>query len=100
MWRGEWVQHVTGGMGAACYGAWGGKGVQARLLGQLNGDLTRLRQTACHASVVNEARAGAGGRRERVHAADGSRLAQAVVVARGAGAATREQRVPTTGSGT
>jgi len=59
----------------------GGKGVQARLLGQLNGDLTRLRQTACHASVVNEARAGAGGR-ERVHAADGSRLPQALVVAR------------------
>ena len=31
-------------------------GWKARLLGQLNGDLTRVRQTACHPGVVNTAR--------------------------------------------
>eukprot|EP00965_Chrysotila_dentata_P036790 1224155-Pleurochrysis_carterae.AAC.3 len=41
-------------------GRQGCSNMRSRLLGQLNGDLTRVRQTVCHHTVVNGARKAAG----------------------------------------
>ena len=59
--------------------------LKARLLGQLNGDLTRVRQTVCHPSVVNASRprVGAGGRASLIAGFDvGARLPHATVLRR------------------
>lgn len=60
-------------------------GVKSRLLGQLSGDLTRLRQTVCHPSVVNAARPRGAGNSVRgglVGGVDGTSLPHAIVLRR------------------
>ena len=64
-------------------------GFKSRLLGQLNGDLTRVRQTVCHPSVVNadRPRVGQGGRSGGgdgglVGGLDGARLPHETVLRR------------------
>lgn len=61
----------------------------SRLLGALNGDLTRLRQTVCHPAVVNEARERAAGA-TRVVAASGQALPMSAVLRRIVARAHRE----------
>ena len=64
----------------------GRSSLKSRMLGQLNGDLTRVRQLCCHPSVVNAARprVGAGGRSGMftLSGLDGARLPHATVLRR------------------